>query len=316
MQGDLLWTYEGQDQFWGLVLSARSGLQGKPMVLGQLAAWAGQFSEMPGRGWRSVEDTGNDPVFANRKPKPFPSLSRNEDYYTEGALVWLEIDQMLRQGTNGAKSIDDFARSFFGMNPGDWGQLAFEADEIVTKLDALMPYDWAGFIAARINSPGQGAPVGGIDKGGYRLVWKDEPNPFNKAVMANSKGLSLYHSIGLTLDKDGKVTASRWDGPAFNAGIVNGAKIVAVNGEAYSADAMKAAITAARATGTKGEVPKPVELLVQRGTRYLPVSVAYHGGLRWPWLERAAPGSEPTGLDRLLTPRRPGAPAETPTPAK
>jgi len=85
MQDDLLWTYEGQDQFWGTVLAARSGLQGKDMVLGMLASWAGTFSEQPGRGWRSVEDTGHDPVFAARKPKPYPSLSRNEDYYTEGA---------------------------------------------------------------------------------------------------------------------------------------------------------------------------------------------------------------------------------------
>ena len=319
MQGDLLWTYEGQDQFWGAVLSARSGLQSKDMVLGQLANWAGLFSEWPGRGWRSVEDTGNDPVYASRKPKPFPSLARNEDYYTEGALIWLEIDQMLRNGTGGTKSIDDFARSFFGMNPGDWGQLPFEVDEIVTKLNALMPYDWAAFIQTRINTPGQPAPVGGIDQGGYRLVWKDTPNPYDTVRMREAKFLSLYHSLGIAVDKDGRITGSRWDSPAANAGLVNGAKILAVNGETYDQDALKRAITAAKATGAKGEVPKPIEVLVQRGTRFLTVPVAWHGGLRWPWLERAAAGTEPTGLDRLLAPRRAiaaaPAPATAPAPA-
>ncbi|MDE2597702.1 MAG: M61 family metallopeptidase [Sphingomonadales bacterium] len=300
MQGDLLWAYEGQDQFWGLVLAARSGLQGKDIVLGQLASWAGGFSEQPGRGWRSIEDTGSDPVFAARKPKPFPSLTRNEDYYTEGALVWLEADQIIRAGTGGAKSIDDFAHLFFGMRGGDYGEIGFETDEIAAKLNAVYPYDWASFLHAKLATPRQPAPVGGIEKGGYRLVWKEEPNPFDKARMTEGKFLSLYHSLGINIDKDGKVTASRWDGPAFNAGIVNGAKIVAVNGDTYDADTLKKAITAAKDANAK-----PVELLVQRGTRFLSVPVNWHGGLRYPWLERAAAGTAPTGLDLLLQPKRP-----------
>lgn len=116
--------------------------------------------------------------------------------------------------------------------------------------------------------------------------------------MTEAKSLSLTYALGVTIDKDGKVTATQWDSPAFNAGIVTGAKIVAVNGNTYEADALKKAITAARAGG-------PLDLLVQRGDRFQTVSVAYRGGLRWPWLERAAPGKAPAGLDLLLTPRRP-----------
>lgn len=298
MQGDLLWTYEGQDQFWGLVLAARSGLQNQSTVLGMLANWAGGFSEQPGRRWRSVEDTGSDPVFASRKPKPFASLARNEDYYTEGALVWLEIDQIIRNGTGGRKSIDDFAQSFFGMRDGDWGQLPFEVDEIVTRLNAIHPYDWAKFIDTRFNTPGQPAPVRGIEQGGYRLVWKDEPNAFDKARMTDAKSLSLTHSLGITIDKDAKVTATQWDGPAFNAGVVTGSKILAVNGTGYDADALKRAITAAKDGA-------PLDLLFQRGDKFQTVKLDYRGGLRWPWLERAAPGTAPTGLDRLLAPKRP-----------
>lgn len=302
MQGDLLWTYEGQDQFWGAVLAARSGMQGKDTVLGMLAAWAGGFTQQPGRDWRSVEDTGFDPVFASRKPKPYSSLARNEDYYTEGALVWLEIDQILREGTGGKKSIDDFAKAFFGMNPGDYGQIPFEVDEIVTKLNALYPYDWAKLIDTRINQPGQPAPLNGIEKGGYKLVWKEEPNPYMKAAMDFGKGLSLANSVGISLDKEGKVTGTRWDSPAFNAGIVTGTQIMAINGTAYSADDMKKAITAA-----KGEKGAPLELLVKRGSRFETIKLDYKDGLRYPWLERVAPGKAPTGLDLLLTPKRPGA---------
>ncbi|MFM5924076.1 MAG: M61 family metallopeptidase [Novosphingobium sp.] len=300
MQGDLLWTYEGQDQFWGTVLAARSGLQGKDMVLGMLASWAGGFTMQPGREWRSVEDTGTDPVFAARKAKPYPSLARSEDYYTEGALVWLEIDQIIRERTGGKRSIDDFAKAFFGMNDGDYGQLPFEVEEIVTKLNAIAPYDWARFIETRIDTPGQPAPLIGIEKGGYRLVWKDEPNPYDKARFAEAKSLSLAYSLGLTIDKDGKVTATQWDSPAFKAGVVNGSKIVAVNGVSYDADGLKKAITDAKVGGA-------IELIVQRGDRFQTVRIAYAGGLRYPWLERAAPGKAPTGLDLLLSPRRAGA---------
>ena len=298
MQGDMLWTYEGQDQFWGMVLAARSGLQGKDVVLGMLATWAGNFAEQPGRRWRSVEDTGNDPVFAARKPKPFASLSRSEDYYTEGALIWLEIDQIIRQGTAGKKSIDDFAKLFFGMRDGDYGQIAFEADEIVAKLNQVYPYDWAKLINQRINTPGQPAPLKGVELGGYKLTWKEEPNPFFKAAMADAKALNLTHSIGLVIDKDAKVTATQWDGPAFKAGIVSGATVLAVNGIGYTQDELKNAITAAK-TGA------PLELLTKRGDRFITYKLDYKGGLRWPWLERAAPGTAPTGLDQLLTPKRP-----------
>ncbi len=303
MQGDMLWTYEGQDQFWGTVLAARSGLQGKEVVLGTLANWAGNFAVQPGRSWRSVEDTGSDPVFAGRKAKPFSSLSRNEDYYTEGALIWLEIDQIIRAGTGGTRSIDDFARAFFGMNDGDYGQLTFEVDEIVAKLNAVHPYDWAKLIDSRINTPGQPAPLRGIELGGYKLVWKDEPNPYDKARYEDQKVLSLTYSLGITLDKDAKVTATQWGSPAFEAGVVSGAKLIAVNGAAYDKDALKKAITAAKDGA-------PLEVLFQRGDRFETVKLTYRGGLRYPWLERAALGSAPTGLDLLLTAKRPIAAAK------
>ena len=303
MQDDLLWTYEGQDQFWGLVLSARSGMQSKDMVLGQLANWAGGFSVQPGRRWRSVEDTGHDPVFAARKAKPFASLARSEDYYTEGALVWLEADQIIRAGTGGKKSIDDFAKLFFGMNDGDWGQLPFEVDEIVTKLNQVHPYDWKAFIDAKINSPGQPAPVGGIEKGGYKLVWKDEPNPYDKARFADAKVTNLTYSLGIVIDKDAKVAATLWDSPAFNAGVVTGSKILAVNGVGYDGDGLKKAVTAAKAGA-------PLELLFQRGDRFQTVRIDYRDGLKYPWLEKTGAAKAASGLDQLLAPKRPGATAK------
>ena len=297
MQDNLLWVYEGQTQFWGLVLAARSGVQSKETVLGTLANYAGLFTQQPGREWRSVEDTTLDPIFAARKAKPFPSLARNEDYYTEGALIWLEADQIIRAGTGGRKGLDDFARTFFGVRDGDWGVLPYEFDDVAAALNAVYPYDWASFLRTRFETPGQPAPLGGIERGGYRLAWHEEPNPFDKARMAEGKFLSLYHSLGVVIDKDAKVTATRWDSAAFNAGIVPGSKIVAVNGTAYDQEGIKQAIIAAKSG-------KPIELLVQRGDRFQTVQVAYRDGLRWPWLDKV-PGKGPAALDALLAPRRP-----------
>lgn len=303
MQDNLLWVYEGQTQFWGLVLAARSGVQSKEQVLGQLANSAGSFTQYPGREWRSVEDTTHDPILANRKPKPFSSLARSEEYYTEGALVWLEVDAILRDGTAGKKGIDDFAKAFFGVRDGDWGVLTYEFEDVVQTLTGLHAYDWASFLKTRIETPGQPSPLGGIERGGYALVWKDVPNPFDKARMAAGKFISLNHSLGLGIDKDGKVTATRWDSPAFRAGIMTGMQIVAVGGKAYDEETIKAAVTAAKGTN------KPIELLVKRDDQYRTVQIAYADGLRWPWLERAAPGKAPVGLDRLLAPRAAAKPA-------
>ncbi len=296
MQDDLLWVYEGQTQFWGMILSARSGLMSSDMVLANLATIAGTFAEMPGRNWRDVEDTTADPIVSARRPKPFVSLSRNEDYYNEGALVWLEADQIIREGTKGQRGLDDFVRIFFGQRDGDWGVSTYERADVIAALDAVYRYDWDSFIKARIETPGQPAPTAGLEKAGYRLVWKDTPNQFDSARMDENRGLNLYHSLGIGLDKEGVVTSARWDGPAFNAGLVTGARLIAVNGTAFDAEKLKAAITAAKGGS------KPIDLLIRRGDRYFTVSVPWYGGLRWPWLEPVRNGAS-VPMDRLLAPR-------------
>ena len=296
MQGNLLWVYEGQTSYWDLVLAGRSGMQSKEMILAEWATHAGFYSVQPGREWRSVEDTTLDPVIGARKPKPFASWARGEDYYNEGSLTWLEADLLIRQATNDAKSLDDFARAFFGGREGDWGQDSYDFDDVVAALNAVHPYDWARFLRERLQTPGQGAPVRGIERAGYRLVWRDAPNVFDRDRMAQAKNYDLTHSLGMTIDKDGISSAILWDSPAFKADIVNGTKIVAVDGVSYSKDRLEAAVRGA----TDGTMP--VRLLVERGGRYRQIDIAYHGGLRWPHVEKV--GSGPDWFDRLLAPKR------------
>ncbi len=297
MRDNLLWVYEGQTSFWDLVLGARSGLQSKEMVLGEWAKYAGFYAEQPGRTWRSVEDTTHDPIFGARKPKPFASQARGEDYYNESSLIWLDADMTIRQLSKGKKSLDDFAKAFFGVRDADWGVLTYDFDEVVRTLNAVQPYDWAKFLDTKLRQPGQPAPLNGLEKGGYKLVWKEEPNIFDKESMKESNVFNLTHSLGITLNKDATITSVMWNSPAFRANIVSGAKIIAVDGYAYSKDGLTSAIKAAKDNKT------PVRLLIERNKRYTQIDIAYSGGLRYPHLEAIGQGE--TAIDRLLSPRRP-----------
>jgi predicted metalloprotease with PDZ domain len=297
MQNTLLWVYEGQTQFWGYILAARSGVQTKQTILDTLAGAVARYAEAtPGRGWRSVEDTTHAPILNMRRPLPYTSITRTEDYYVEGALTWLEADQIIRQGTKGAKGLDDFAKAFFGVRDGDWGELTYDFDEVVKTLNGVYPYDWATFLKTRIYDTNQPAPTKGIEMAGYKLVWKDTQNGYEKGVGDSRKSLDLSYSLGVSLDNEGTVTASVWDSVGYNAGLVGGVKVVAVNGKAYSGEAIKDAITAAKSAQA------PISLLVKRGDTFNTVAIDYHGGLRFPWLESTTPGKA-NGLDRLLAPR-------------
>jgi predicted metalloprotease with PDZ domain len=295
MRDNLLWVYEGQTSYWDLVLGARSGLQTPEMVLGELAKHAGYYSEQSGREWRSVEDTAHDPIVAARKPKPYASQARGEDYYHEGSLVWLDVDMTIRQLSKGKRSLDDFASAFFGTRDGDMGVLTYNFDDVVRELNKVQPYDWAAFMDARIRHPGRPAPLAGFEKGGYRLVWREEPNIFDKERMRESATFDLTHSLGPVLDKEGRVSSVLWGSPAFAAGIVNGAKLIAVNGLTYDKDRLTDAIKAAKSGSG------PIRLIVQRGDRFDSIDIAYAGGMRYPHLEKTGAGL--AAIDLLFQPK-------------
>ena len=290
MRDSLLWVYEGQTQFWGYVLQARSGLVSKADTLDALAAIAGALDTAPGRRWRPLLDTTNDPIISSRRPKGWAGWQRSEDYYNEGLLVWMEVDALLRRKSGGAKSIDDLARSFFGVRDGDWGELTYTFEDVAATLNGIVPYDWAGFLRQRLTETGKPAPTEGFAMNGYKLVYSAEATPYFKAA-EKARGTDLSYSLGLVADKDGTVTASVWDSPAFKAGIDIGTAIVAINGEGWSRERLLAAV-AARA---------PVKLLVKSGDRFREATIDYSGGARYPRFEKIGTGDG--GLDRLLAPR-------------
>jgi predicted metalloprotease with PDZ domain len=296
MQDDLMWVYEGQTQFWGYVLGARSGMLSKQDTLDAFAATAATYSTgTPGRAWRPLVDTTNDPIIASRAPQPWRSWQRSEDYYSEGQLIWTDVDRIIRERSRGKRSIDDFARAFFGVRDRDWGELTYTLDDVVATLNKVQPYDWRSYLQRKVYDVAAAPPLEGINQGGYKLVYTDEPTNWWKSAEKRGKNTDLTYSGGFTLDKDGKLAGVLWDSAAFNAGMTVGSQIVAVNGRKYDADGLKLAIKNAAGNGTSPE------LLISDGDVYRTVKLDWHGGLRYPRLEKVGKG--PGTLDALLAPR-------------
>jgi predicted metalloprotease with PDZ domain len=296
MQDSMLWVYEGQTQFWGYVLGARSGMLSKQDTLDAIAATAATYSlGTPGRQWRPLIDTTNDPIIAQRAAQPWRSWMRSEDYYSEGQLIWIDVDRIIRQQSHGARSIDDFARAFFGVRDRDFGELTYTLDDVVATLNKVQPYDWRGYLERRVYAIAPQAPLEGINDGGYKLVYTSEPTKWIKSAEKNGKSNDLTYSGGFVVGNDGKITSVLWDSAAFNAGLTVGSQIIAVNGRNFDGDAIKQAI---RDAANGGAAP---QLLIHDGDVYRTIGLDWHGGLRYPTLEKVGKG--PGTLDALLAPR-------------
>lgn len=296
LQDSLLWVYEGQTQFWGKVLAVRSGLHSKQQALDALALDAATYDHVVGREWRALQDTTNDPIITRRAPIGWRSWQRSEDYYVEGQLIWLDADTLIREKTGGRKGLDDFARAFFGVDDGAYGENPYTFDDVVRTLNGVVEHDWATFLRSRLDGHGPGAPLDGLTRGGYRLVYTDTPSDYQKTLYAERHRSDFAWSLGIITSPTNSIGSVQWDSPAFRAGLAVGMQVIAVNGDAASADVLARAITAAKDTAT------PISLIIKDGDHYRTVDLDYHDGLKYPHLERI-PGT-PDRLGDLFSPRR------------
>jgi predicted metalloprotease with PDZ domain len=297
MRNSLLWVYEGGTEYWGQVVTARAGFWSKQQALDAIAMMVAALDKQSGRTWRALQDTTNDEIINPRRPMSWPSWQRFEEYYTEGALIWLDADTLIREKTGGKKSLDDFARAFFGIQDGSYVPVVYTFDDVVKTLNDVLPSDWATFLRTRLDGHGPGAPLDGLRRGGYNLVFTEEPSAYWTSVEdTRLRGVDHSYSLGFSVDKDNFVVGVLWDSPAAKAGVVAGTKLLAVDGMAFEPDRLKKAIQ--RAKGTT----EPIELILQNGDRFRTLRVDYHGGLRYPHLERDP--ARPALLDDILAPRK------------
>jgi predicted metalloprotease with PDZ domain len=277
MQDDLLWVYEGLTEYLGTVLTARSGLLTAAQSREDLALTAAALDHTPGRTWRNLQDTADDAPSLYFSPRAGESWRRSTDFYDEDTLNWLWADVIIRQQSKGKKTLDDFCQLFHGAPSTGPMVKTYTFDDVVDALNRIVPYDWRGFWTERLTNHGPGAPLGGIEGSGWKVVYNDVASEMEHAT---GSAIDVAYSLGLRLREDGTIGDSIEGMPAALAGITPGMKVIAVNGRQYSADVLRDALKAGLNTTT------PLELLVENTDYFKTYKIEYHGGERYPHLVR------------------------------
>ena len=294
MKDDLLWVYEGLTEYLGDVLTARSGLLTPEQWREAMAYQVATYMHRPGRDWRPLQDTADAAPFLYDATSDWGNWRRGTDFYDEGELLWLDVDGTLRRLTKDEKSMNDFCRIFHG-GPGGKPELkTYTFEDVVATLNGLAPYDWAGFLRARLDGVGTKTPIEAVENNGWKLVYNEEPNEIEANNDVVGGRLDLSFTIGLTVAEDGSVGDVTHGGPAYEAGIGPGMKIAGVNGRQFSSDGLREAIETAKGSA------EPIRLLVANGAQFQTVEVKYHGGLQYPHIERDK--SRPDYLSEIIQP--------------
>jgi predicted metalloprotease with PDZ domain len=294
-KGDLLWVYEGMTQYWGNVLAARSAFWTPAQYREALAFSAARLNVKPGRTWRNLEDTAIASQTLRGGHEYWANWRRGQDYYQEGELIWLDADTTIRQLTHDKKSLNDFCVKFLAVG-GNTPPIVvpYDFDEIVADLNAVAPYDWRSFLTERLQSHAAHAPLDGIEHGGYRLTYGDEPTEYEQAYLTKYQQVDAWFSLGLMVNNSSVIDDVMVDSPAFQAGLGPGMKLVAVNGHGFNGDVLKGAIRGAKGTTS------PIELIVSNENEFRTLRLDYHDGEKYPQLERVQ--GTPDLLDEIIKP--------------
>ena len=291
MIGDLLWVYEGLTEYLGNLLAARSGLWTDEQYREALANTAAMLDHRAGRQWRPLEDTARSVQTLRMMGSQWIGWRRGLDYYPEGELIWLEVDAIIRQQTHGQRSLNDFCRRFHGGESGPPKVVPYTFDDVVRTLNEVTPYDWAKLLHERVAATSTHAPLGGIEREGWKLVYNDKPNVFTQAIEKLAKFADFSYSLGFAVNEDGKLDDVAPGSPAYQAGIGPGMKLIAVNGRKWSPEFLHQALKAARGSD------RPIELLVENAQFYKTYSIPYHDGEKNPHLERVSEQPDLLGED-------------------
>jgi predicted metalloprotease with PDZ domain len=302
MRDELLWVYEGLTDYYGNVLATRSGLNTNDDFRAEFALVAATLEHRNGRQWRPLSDTTVAASLLYESPGAGVNRRRSVDFYPEGDLIWLEADTIIRQQTKGKKSLDDFCKKFHGGESSGPKVVPYTFDDVVNVLNSIAPFDWKNFFEDRIYKITPHAPLGGIENAGWRLAYTNEVPPFLKIREGQKKMTDMSYSLGFGLDKDGGIGDVLPDSPADKAGIVQGMKLVAVDGRAWSAKILRDAVKSAATNSV------PIELLTENNDFYRTFKVEYHGGEKYPVLERDS--SKPDLLGEIIRPLTQEPPAK------
>ena len=292
----MLWVYEGLNQYIGMLLATRAGFNDAAYMRDALGSIASDLAQELGRESTPLVDTATQDWVLRSARGGWSSLRRRQDYYDEGALIWLRADTIIREQSHDRVSLDDFLRSFFGQHDTPPTVVPYTRADVEASLSAIWPYDWHTFFEQRIYQVNSQPPTDGLEAAGWRLVYNPAPN--NKIFYADLPGVPTYYataSIGILLKKDGTIYDVVPGTPAYDAGLGPSMKVVAVDGRPYSPEALTESI----AHPPNGKI----SLIVRNFDTVQTREIQYAGGVRNPHLERI-PGSHDY-LSEILAPRTP-----------
>ena len=296
MVGDMLWVYEGLTQYMGHVLPARTGMWTPEMFRDEFATTYVGMNTQSGRAWRPLVDTARAVQFTYSSPRAWMNARRRVDYYDEGSLIWLDADVLIRQKSGGKLSLDDFLHKFHGGTALQGDAVTYNLDDIVQTLNSVVPYDWRQFFIERVYNVNKTAPIGGIENGGWKLIYNDIPNMAVQVDERSHTFLNEMYSIGAILGADGSVRDVNPDLPAYKAGLAPGMVVRKINGNDFSLEGFRNAVAATRGSSDG------LTLEVANGVETSTIKISYNGGERWPHLVRDS--SKPDYLMDIAKPRQ------------
>ena len=278
---DLLWVYEGMNQYLGDLLSFRAGIREPKQYPEYLATLYSEMDTETGRATTPLIDltTGAPYYFLARGD--YGAIRRNAgDFYTEGELVWLDVDTIIRERSHGARSLDTFLHRY--TEPPLTGPIVktYTRAEIEALLDQVEPYDWQALFEKYVYRTSVHPPSDELARAGWRFVYSEKPNAFITANEADDHGITGWYSYGADLTAKGVVRDVRDGSASWRAGLAPGMHILAVNNQEFSSDVLEYALKKARHSSA------PISLITSQTGWFQTLSLDYHDGIRYPHLER------------------------------
>ena len=288
----LLWVYEGLTEYLGEVLMVRSGLVDAKEYRDTLTATIGSLVHQEGRRWRPLDDTAAASYLLRGHSANWNELRRGQDYYFEGALIWLEADAIIRERSEGKKSLDDFCRKFLGANRTDVSVVPYELPEVLKDLHELADFDWESFLEKRVSKPQESLPLEVVGRCGYRLKYATEP-PGGTPISRRRGGVSARDSLGLTFSAEGQIQDVVPGMVGDRAGLASGMTVIGVNSKKFSQQRLHDALAESVAL-------RKIELLLLEGEEFRTVVLDYGDGPRY--LVMVRDESKPDLLAEILKP--------------
>ena len=278
---DLLWVYEGMNQYLGDLLSFRAGIREPKQYPEYLATVYSQMDTETGRATTPLIDLTTGAPYYYVAHGDYGAIRRNAgDFYTEGELVWLDVDTIIRERSRGARSLDTFLHRY--AEPALTGPIVetYTRAEIETLLNQVEPYDWHAFFDKYVYQRSVHPPADELARAGWKFVYTEKPNAFITASQADDPGITGWYSYGADLSAKGVVRDVREDSPAWRAGLAPGMHVLAVDNQEFSADVFEYGVKKAQHSSA------PISLITSQTGGFQTLSLDYHDGIRYPHLER------------------------------